>query len=106
MGRPQAFTHKQDYISVTPDGLINFAKSPIFAPVDDNILEMLSVLGHLGCPSLDHLLLRLKVVGSKPLFFASPEQDILCSVAKHSMAFHMSSCVIFFSLLKFTILDS
>lgn len=73
---------------------MNFAKSSILEPVEDNILEILNVLGHLGCPSLDHLLLLLKVVGSKPLLFASPLQDILCSFAKHSIAFHIESCVI------------
>jgi hypothetical protein len=58
---------------------------------------MLNVDGHLGCPSFDHLLLLLNVVGSSPLFLASPEQDILCAAAKPSMAFHIDSCVIFLS---------
>ena len=74
---------------------INLVKSWILAPVDDNILDMLFVDGHRGCPSLDQRLLLLNVVGSKPLHFAKPEQDIPCSVANRSMARHTSSCVIF-----------
>ncbi len=70
---------------------MNFVKSCILAPVDDNIFEILFVDGHRGCPSLDQRLLLLNVVGSKPLHFANPEQDIPCSVAKRSIARHTSS---------------
>ncbi len=56
---------------------IYLVKSCIFDPVDDKILDMLFVEGQRGCPSLDQRLLLLKVVGSKPLHFARPEQDIL-----------------------------
>ena len=52
------------------------------------------VEGHRGCPSLDQRLLLLKVVGSKPLHLASPEQDIPCSDANLSIARQTSSCVI------------
>jgi len=55
---------------------INFVKSSSEAPVEAKILEILLVEGHLGCPSLDQRLLLLNVVGSKPLHFARPEQDI------------------------------
>ena len=80
---------------------MNFAKSSMFDPVEDKIFEILRVDGHLGWPSLDHRLLLLKVVGSNLLFFASPEQDILCAAAKHSMAFHIDSCVISLSLCRY-----
>ena len=79
------------------DGM-NFVKSSSDAPVEANILEILFVDGHRGCPSLDQRLLLLKVVGSKPLLFAKPEQDILCSVANFSIARHTSSWVIIFLL--------
>lgn len=75
---------------------INLVNSWIEAPVDDNILEILLVDGHRGCPSLVQRLLRLNVVGSKPLHRAKPEQDIPCSVANRSMARQTSSCVINF----------
>ena len=78
---------------------MNLVKSWILAPVDDKILEILFVDGQRGWPSLDQRLLLLKVVGSRPLHFARPEQDIPCSVANFSMARQTSSCVIFFSLL-------
>lgn len=67
------------------------AKSWIEDPVEAKILEILFVDGHRGCPSRDQRLLRLNVVGSKPLLFANPEQDIPCSVANRSMARHTSS---------------
>jgi hypothetical protein len=76
---------------------MNLVKSWILAPVDDKILEILFVDGQRGCPSFDQRLLLLNVVGSSPLHFASPEQDIPCSTAKRSIACHTSSCVIFFS---------
>ena len=69
--------------------------------MDDNILDILLVDGQRGWPSLDQRLLLLNVVGSKPLHFASPEQDIPCSVAKRSIARQTSSCVIFLSPLVF-----
>ena len=84
------------------DESIYLVKSWILAPVDDKILEILFVDGHLGCPSLDQRLLLLKVVGSSPLHFAKPEQDIPCSVAKCSIARQTSSCVIFSLLVLFT----
>lgn len=78
-------------------GSMNFVKSWILAPVDDSIFEMLLVDGQRGWPSLDQRLLRLNVVGSKPLHFASPEQDIPCSVAKRSIARQTSSWVMVLS---------
>jgi len=63
---------------------------------------MLHVLGHLGWPYFDQRLLRLKVVGSKCEARASPEQVILRSAAKDSMASHISLCVILFSLSIFS----
>ena len=78
-------------------GSINLVKSCMLAPVEDNIFEILFVDGHLGCPSFDQRLLLLNVVGSNPLHFANPEQDIPCSVAKRSIARHTSSWVIFLS---------
>jgi len=80
------------YLSTFCDG-INLVKSSKDAPVEDKILEILFVDGHLGCPSFDQRLLLLNVVGSRPLHFASPEQDIWCSVANFSIALHTSSCV-------------
>lgn len=80
------------YLSLCCDG-INLVKSSKDAPVEDNILEILFVDGHLGCPSFDQRLLLLNVVGSRPLHFAKPEQDILCSVANFSIACQISSCV-------------
>ena len=74
---------------------MNLVKSWILAPVEDSIFEILFVDGHRGCPSLDQRLLLLKVVGSNPLHFASPEHDIPCSVAKRSIARQTSSWVIF-----------
>lgn len=41
-----------------------------------NIFEMVSVDGQRGCPNTDARLLLLNVVGSSPLRFAKPEQDI------------------------------
>ena len=84
-----------DYSRSLLPGSINFVKSWMLAPVDDNILEILFVDGHRGWPSLDHRLLLLNVVGSNPLHFANPEHDIPCSVAKRSIARQTSSCVIF-----------
>ena len=75
-------------------GGINLVKSLSDAPVDANIFEILLVDGQRGWPALDQRLLLLNVVGSKPLHFASPEQDILCSRAKLSIARQTSSCVI------------
>ena len=72
---------------------INFVKSLIDAPVADSIFDILLVDGQRGCPSLDQRLLLLKVVGSKPLHFAKPEHVLPCSLAKRSMAFQTSSCV-------------
>ena len=74
---------------------IYFVKSWIVEPVDANIFEILFVDGQRGWPSLDQRLLLLKVVGSRPLHFANPEQDIPWSFAKRSMARQTSSCVIF-----------
>ena len=76
-----------------PCGSMNLVKSWILAPVDDKILEILFVDGQRGWPSLDQRLLLLNVVGSSPLHFAKPEQDIPCSVAKRSIACQTSSCV-------------
>lgn len=84
---------------------INLVKSVILAPVDAKILEMLFVDGQRGWPSLDQRLERLNVVGSSPLHFANPEQDMPCSVAKRSIARHTSSCVIILSLLFFNSLE-
>ena len=80
------------YLSTFCDGM-NLVKSSKDAPVEDKILEILFVDGHLGCPSFDQRLLLLNVVGSRPLHFAKPEHDILCSVANFSIALHTSSCV-------------
>ena len=41
-----------------------------------NIFDIVSVDGQRGCPNTDARLLLLKVVGSNPLRFAKPEQDI------------------------------
>lgn len=79
------------YCRSVPCGSINLVKSWILAPVDDKILEILFVDGQRGCPSLDQRLLLLKVVGSRPLHFAKPEQDIPCSVANRSIARQTSS---------------
>lgn len=51
-----------------------------------NILEIVSVDGQRGCPNTDARLLLLKVVGSSPLRFANPEQDIPWSWANDSIA--------------------
>jgi hypothetical protein len=79
----------------------SFAKSFILVPVKDNIFAMLSVEGQRGCPSFDHLLLLLNVVGSSPLFLASLEQDILWLRANFSIALHIFSCVIHHPFLYF-----
>lgn len=76
---------------------MNLVNSWIEAPVDANILEILLVDGHRGWPSLVQRLLRLNVVGSKPLHRANPEHDIPCSIANRSIARQTSSCVIKFS---------
>ena len=72
---------------------IYLAKSWMQEPVDAKILEILLVDGQRGCPSRDQRLLRLNVVGSNPLRFASPEQDNPCADAKFSIARHTSACV-------------
>lgn len=75
---------------------MNLVNSWIEAPVDANILEILLVDGHRGWPSLVQRLLRLNVVGSKPLHRANPEHDFPCSIANRSIARQTSSCVIKF----------
>ena len=60
-----------------------------------NILAMLLVDGQRGWPYCEKRLLLLNVVGSNPQCFARPEQLILCAVAKQSIAFQTSACVIF-----------
>ncbi len=80
--------------SPSSDGGMYFMKSWKFDPVADKTLARLCVLGQRCLPSRDHLLLLLNVVGSSPLFLAKPEQEKLCAPAKHSMAFHIESCVI------------
>ena len=72
---------------------IYLVKSWIQDPVDAKILAILLVDGHRGWPSRDHRLLRLNVVGSNPLRFASLEQDIPCADANRSIARHTSACV-------------
>ncbi len=76
--KPVAFTTNTPtiYSRSLDDVSMYLVKSWIDAPVDARIFEILFVDGHLGCPSRDHRLLRLKVVGSKPLHLANPEQDI------------------------------
>ena len=74
--------------------IINFIRSSNFECVASSILAMLFVDGHRGCPYFDQRLLLLKVVGSSPLYFASAEQDIFLSLAKQSIAYHTSLCVI------------
>lgn len=69
-------------------------KSFSVAPVASRIFAMLPVDGQRGWPYFDQRLLLLNVVGSSPQYFASPEQDILCSLAKTSIAYHTSLCVI------------
>jgi hypothetical protein len=66
--------------------VINLKKSFGAAPVAANIFDMLAVDGQRGCSYLENLLLLLKVVGSKPLRLANPEQDRPCSRANNSMA--------------------
>lgn len=83
--------HTKSYSCSGGGTSIYFAKSWIDAPVEAKILEMLFVDGQRGWPSRDHRLLRLNVVGSRPLHFAKPEHDIPCSVANRSMARHTSS---------------
>ena len=73
------------YFSV-PSLLINLKKSWGLEPVASIIFAILLVEGHLGCSYLENLLLLLKVVGSRPLSLANPEQDIPCSFANSSMA--------------------
>lgn len=51
-----------------------------------NILEIVSVDGQRGCPNTDARLLLLNVVGSRPLRFANPEQDMPWSCANNSIA--------------------
>lgn len=65
-------------------------------PVAHKIFAMLPVDGQRGWPYLEKRLLLLKVVGSSPLYFAKPEQVILCACANRSIVFHTSLCVIFF----------
>ena len=61
-------------------------KSLADAPVAASIFEMLHVDGQRGCPKTVIRLLLLKVVGSSPLLFASPEQVIPWSCANSSIA--------------------
>ena len=55
------------------------------------IFAILLVDGQRGCSYFENLLLLLKVVGSRPLHFAKPEQDILCSLANMSIACQICS---------------
>lgn len=66
------------------------------SPVAAKIFAILPVDGQRGWPYFDQRLLLLKIVGSKPLRRAKPEQDILCALAKQSIAYHTSLCVIYF----------
>ncbi len=66
--------------------VISLKKSSGFAPTADIIFAILDVDGQRGCSYFEKRLLLLNVVGSKPLHFASPEQDILCSRANSSIA--------------------
>jgi len=66
-------------------------KSPKFLPVAFRILDMLWVDGQRGCPYCENRLDLLKVVGSKPLNLASPEQVMFSHFAKLSIAFHTLS---------------
>ena len=68
---------------------MNLKKSLALAPVADNIFDMLNVDGHRGCSYFENRLLLLNVVGSKPLRFANPEQDIPCARANKSIACHI-----------------
>jgi hypothetical protein len=68
---------------------INLKKSSGDEFVALNILAIVSVDGHRGWPKTDARLLLLKVVGSSPLRFAKPEQDIPCSHANNSIACHI-----------------
>ena len=54
---------------------------------------MLSVLGQRNLPSRVIRLLLLKVVGSNPAHFASPEGDRPCAVARRSMDRQISECL-------------
>ena len=65
-------------------------------PVAPRIFAMLPVEGQRGWPYFEKRLLLLNVVGSKPLYFAKPEQVMLCACANRSIVFQMSLCVIFF----------
>ena len=67
----------------------------MFEPVASRILAMLFVDGQRGCPYFELRLLLLNVVGSSPLNFAKPEQDIFLENANLSIAVHTSLCVIF-----------
>ena len=71
-------------------------------PVAFNILAMLFVDGQRGWPYFDQRLLLLNVVGSRPLYFARPEHDMLCKLAKLSIAYQTSLCVIL-NLLGFVV---
>lgn len=66
-------------------------------PVAPRIFAMLPVEGQRGWPYFEKRLLLLNVVGSKPLYFAKPEQVMLCACANRSIVFQMSLCVIFLS---------
>lgn len=65
---------------------MNLKKSCADAPVAANIFDILDVDGQRGCSYLENRLLLLKVVGSKPLHFANPEQVKPCSWANSSIA--------------------
>ena len=69
--------------------------------VADKIFAILLVEGQRGCSYLENRLLLLKVVGSKPLHFARPEQESPWSRAKSSIAFQICSCVMVTSSLFF-----
>lgn len=75
------------------DGAKYFIKSLSVAPVAFKIFAMLPVDGQRGWPYFDQRLLLLNDVGSRPQYFANPEHVILCSLAKRSIAYHTSLCV-------------
>lgn len=72
------------------------AKTSTLVLVADSIFEIVLHDGQRCVPSGKNCLLLLKVVASRPLNFARPEQERLLSLASFSMAFQIILCFIGF----------
>ena len=99
------------YMVATIVIIVNYFSQIIFANSIGETCRVVNTLasvphdGQRGVPFAANCLLLLKVVASKPHFFAMPEQVILFSFANLSIAFHSIWCVTIFSFILFYFLS-